>query len=146
MTQVINNVFGSVGQKEEVKPNPNDSLRSLIELGAIKDSFVVGGQKFNLKTPSLVERVRMASFVSGKENITLQEFVDFKINILAHVIDNVNGIPLENLHPEKEMDALKRKIDIIATFQGPLIDVLFNLYQDMLSRCDAQFGLDSIKK
>ena len=146
MTQVINNVFGSVGQREEVKANPNDKLKSLIELGSIKDSTVLGGQKFSLKTPPLVERVRLASFLNGKENPTQSELVDFQVNLLAHVIVSVDGIPLEDLHPEKEMDALQRRVEIVSTFQGPLLSVLINLYQDMLNRCDAQFGLNEIKK
>jgi hypothetical protein len=146
MTQVINNVFGSVGQKEEVKQSPNDRLKSLIELGSIKDSKVLGGQKFNLKTPSLVERTRMSSYLSGKAEVTQQEMVDFQVNILAHVIVSVDGIPLEDLHPEKEMDSLQRRVEIVSTFQGPLITSLIDLYKDMLNRCDAQFGSDEIKK
>lgn len=147
MTQITHNVFGSVGSvKEEVKENPLNDLRSLVELGAIVDEVSIGGMKFTLKTPPMLERVRLAEQLKSIENPTEKDLVDFQINVLGIVVQTANGKPLEGLHPDQTMEPLKRKVDIIATFQSPVINALIRKYQEIIARCDSQYDIDTIKK
>jgi len=145
MSQVTHNVFGSVGTAPvQEKVDPNVDLKSLIELGCIRDHKKIGEMTFFLKTLNLVDRVRLTSTLSPDS--TREELVDFQINLLANAIESVDGKSLESLHPDQEMDPFKRKIDIIAAFQSPVTNALMKLYEDMIKRCDAQYDIEQIKK
>jgi len=146
MSQVTHNVFGSVGtaSAQEKQADPNVDLKSLIELGCIRDSKKIGDMTFYLKTLNLVDRVRLTSTLTPDS--TREEFVDFQINLLASAIENIDGKTLESLHPDQTMDPFKRKVDIVAAFQSPVTNALMRLYDEMLKRCDAQYDLEQIKK
>jgi hypothetical protein len=146
MSQVIHNIFGSVGQaKEPAKVvDPLDDLKSLIELGCIEDDVTIGDKVFRLKTLNLVDRIRLSSMLSAES--TREQVIDFQINLLASAIVSINGKPLESLHPDLSMDPLKQRVDILSTLQSPVINILVKAYEEMLLRCDTQFDAGQIKK
>lgn len=146
MSQVTHSVFGSVGHAKEAEKvvSPMDDLKSLIELGCIEEDVTIGSKVFRLKTLPLVERIRLSSMLNEKP--TREQAVDFQINILANAVVSVNGKLLEDLHPDADMDPVRRKLDIISAFQNPVLNKLMKVYEEMLVRCDLQFDTEQIKK
>ncbi len=148
MSQVTHSVFGSVGHAKDKEAekvvSPMDDLKSLIELGCIEEDVAIGSKVFRLKTLPLVERIRLSSMLNEKP--TRDQVVDFQINLLANAVVSVNGKLLEDLHPDVDMDPIRRKLDIISAFQNPVLNKLMKVYEEMLVRCDLQFDTEQIKK
>ena len=147
MTQVTHSIFGSVGEpaKSEDKQKTTD-LKSLIELGTIIEDVQIGGHTFTLKTPPFIERVRLSSTLNTNKEVSEEDVVNFQINVLAHSLEKINGIPLEDWHPDKNMDPIIRRVEIISTFQAPVISSLTKKYKEIVSKCDMQFDVEQIKK
>jgi hypothetical protein len=144
MSQIVHSSMGTVGSSSEPLTKIKD-LKSLIELGCIREEINVGGVVFKFRTLSAVERVNLSSVLGN--DVTKERIFDFNLNLLANALESVDGEPLELRHPKKdEMDAIKAKVEILAAMQTPVIDKLWVFYNDLLTRCDTQFDAEQIKK
>lgn len=153
MTKLEHKTFGSVGvssfkKVEEVKEieTPENALRSLIELGCVKEEKVLFGKLFKMKSLSASERLSLTKILGNEPNH--ETVFSFNINILAYSIESVDNKPLESYHPDyvKNSNIIELRCQIIEAFQPALINSLLDLYNDITAKSDKQYSIDEIKK
>ena len=153
----IQSKIGSVGsvQQTEVASTPMvaDPLKSLIELGLIRDSITIGDKTFVLKSLNSEERVLISKHIKDisqrsleKEFLDPEDIIEMSSITLAYSIETVNGMPLENLHPNADLDPINRKRQIIAQLQSPVIGQLNKKYKEIMDVSDGQFSVEEVKK
>lgn len=145
MTEIKHKILGTVGTVdiEEPKKMATADLKSLIELGCIKDTVEIEGFAFTMKSLGATERLELSKKF-GTGDLSGEEQFDFNNHLLAMAIESVNGQPLEILHP-REQDPFKARIEIISALQSPVINKLLEFYAGVMNRCDSQFELEQIK-
>jgi hypothetical protein len=148
MPEIRSNVFGTVGKPSQraAEPAPAMSmpdLRSLIELGCIRDSVTVGETVFTMRSLSATERVQLMKFVSTEP--TDEVTFGFNVRLLSMAIETVNGVPFEEFHPDSEMDPLSRREQVLSQMQMPVLAQLLDLYNKITARCDSQFEREQLK-
>lgn len=149
MVEFSHKTLGTIGapmEKEDVSEKQsmdNMDLRSLIELGCIKEEVEILGFKFILRSLSATERIELSKEFDPEKGD--YELFQFNLKLLAMSIESVNGKPLEVLHPNPTGDVLTTKMDIIATLQTPVISKLIDVCGKIMSKCDKQFTMDQVK-
>jgi hypothetical protein len=118
-------------------------LKSLIDLGCIRDSINIGNTIFVMRTLNVSERISLSSFI-GEDQDTQKQF-DFNVKLLAIAIETVNGKLLEELHPDTEKDSILAKIDLLSAMQPPVLAKLLEFYTEITKRADTQFTLEQVK-
>jgi hypothetical protein len=146
MSQITSSI-GSLGVSKEKPAMAVGDLKSLIELGCIRDELIIDGKTFKFRTLSSSERVRLVS-VLGTETLTQEKLYEFNLNLLAHGLDSVNDKPLETYHPDfgPGKDTHHQKLEILSFMQTPVINKLLEFYNELIARCDSQFSVDTLKK
>jgi hypothetical protein len=154
MVELKHKVLGSVGTpKEKIEEQvlsteimPEADLKSLIELGCIRDEVQIGQLTFSMRSLNAAEKLELAgSMVTEEDDAKL---FAFNARMLAMSIETVNGKPFENLHPEKgssDEARLRCRVDLINSMQTPIIAKLLEFYQEINDRCEAQFTAEQVK-
>jgi hypothetical protein len=154
MIELKHKVLGSVGAPKEnehaltTEVMPEDDLRSLIELGCIRDKIKIGELTFVMKSLSASEQMSLAKSVVTETKDDPNKTFSFNVQLLAMSIETVNGKPLERFHPENFADAAGQiacKVDIITAMQTPVIFKLLEFYQEITDRCYKQFTAEQVK-
>lgn len=149
MTDLKHGVFGSANpqqRQEEPKEEPKMAdLRALIELGCIKDSIEVAGMTFVMRTLGEKEKLDVSQILLSKEVPDAKELFEFNVRVLASSIVSVNGVSLENMHPELEGDPLAKKMEILSNMQSPVLGKLLEFYETITKRCDDQYSAEEVK-
>ena len=88
-----------------------DDLRSLIEVGCIRDEETIDGIVFKLRSLTSSERIELSQFPTE----TTDEKWRLNYQMLAYSVEYVNGKPLEFYHPDKtngdkDLEELFKKI------------------------------------
>ncbi len=153
MAQMEHKTFGKSGSVQEPiarqENNPENELRSLIEVGCITDRISLGGKIFELKT--LGSNVRMSLAQTLNEKPTKEELYDFNLRTLSCAVQTVNGKRLEYFHPDynegtAQKDVELMRFEIVTYFQSPVIGELLRLYNEMTEKSDGQYEIDEVKK
>lgn len=151
MPEIKHNIFGSVGSKHQESNKPTQAnnqmdqvdLKSLIELGCIKDTLVIENMSFAFRTLNVNERMMASDFLG--ENPNARKMFDFNVLVLAMAIESVNGVPLENMYNQNDKDYLEIRKQIISNFQPAVLSQLLNFYSTLTNRADAQFTGEQVK-
>jgi len=151
MTDLKHNVFGNSNpsqaqKKEEPKEEPRVAdLRSLIELGCVKDSVEIAGTTFVMRSLGEKEKLDISQILLNKETPDAKELFEFNIRVLASSIISANGVSLETMHPEPEGDPITKKMEILASMQSPVLGKLIEFYDEITKRCDEQYAAEEVK-
>jgi len=146
MAEVKHGTFGVAGMAKTVeKPKMSEiDLKSLIELGCVKEEIKIGTMVFVMRTLNATEKFDLASVLGDNPDAT--KMFDLNLHILAQSIETVNGQKLEDLHPNKDTgEPIFLKKQIIAAMQTPVIQKLIEFYTQITERADAQFSVEQIK-
>lgn len=148
MAEMRHNSLGSIStaKKVEISEKPKmaeNDLRSLIDLGCVRDSITIGNMTFTMKTLNVSERLSLTSALG--ENPDNQKLFDFNTQILAMSIESVNGELFENFHPDKGENPLSLKKQLLLNMQPQVISKLLEFYTKITERGDAQFSTEQIK-
>lgn len=148
-TDLKHGVFGSSNPnqpKEESKEESRKTdLRSLIELGCVKDSIEIGGTTFVMRSLGEREKLEISQILLAKEKPDANTLFEFNIRVLANSIVSANGVPLENMHPEADKDPLSKKMEILSNMQTPVLGKLIEFYEKITERCDEQYTAEEVK-
>jgi hypothetical protein len=147
MSEVKHPIFGSSGATKEepkapVKLEQND-LKSLIELGCLREEFEVVNKVFVMRTLNASERTEMSA--RQVDNLSEQELLNIQFEILALAVETVDGQPLEQFHPDKTKDPYIRRKEILSQMQMPIIMELLNKFTEMTQKADGQFSVEQVK-
>lgn len=147
MVELKNDIFGKIGtpieQSSVQKQMNTDDLKSLIELGSIKDKIEISGREFSMRTLNALERISLANFLGNEPSA--EKLFEFNIKLLATAIENVDNQPLENFHTESNLNPIERKQDLLRVMQTPVLGRLLEFYNQLTKRCDSQFDIEEIK-
>ena len=149
MAEIKHPTFGVGNTKQEVPEQTEparlaeDDLKSLIELGCLREEFLVGEKKFVIKTLNASERLQ----VSKKEIGDLSELdlLGIQCEILSLAIESIDGRALEDFHPNKTMDPFERRKEILAHMQSPVIMELLAKFTELTNKADGQFSVEAVK-
>lgn len=150
MVELKHETFGAVGTpsipedppKQESKM-PATDLRSLIELGCIRDSVTIGDKTFGLRSLNVSERQELANFLGAKPDE--KGYLAFNLKVLAMTVETVDNLPFEMYHTDHEKGPMQRRIELLSCLQAPVISRLLVCYNDISERCDKQFNLEEAK-
>lgn len=146
MVEIKHNVLGVVGapeEKEERQDMTATDLKSLIELGCIRESVEIDGRVFVMKTLGSLDRVKLAG--EYNQDATDAEKFIYNIQMLAYSLESIDGKPTESYHSSPKKDILGTKMEIIGALQMPVIVRLLAQLTKMMERCDAQYDIGEIK-
>lgn len=147
MNELRHKSFGSVGTatqpKQEVEQMSQSDLRSLIELGCIKDSITINNMVFVMRTISAIERIQLKKMLGDNPDDDI--IFDFNLKLLSMAIESIDGKSLESFHPDMTLDPMDRREQVLAQMQMPVLSQLMGLYNKITDRCDNQFTSDQIK-
>lgn len=156
MVEMKHGVFGSIGKTESkpeqpeqpAKPTAKTDLRSLVELGCIRDNVSIGDMTFTLRSLNSSERMAAMNMV-GEEDLKPQQLFDFNVLILSMAVETVNGVPLEQVFlnggGDPNVDPVEAKKAIVANMQHSVIARLIQSYNSITERADAQFTAEQVK-
>jgi len=150
MTKLEHKTFGSIGtssvKKVEEIETPENALRSLIELGSVKEERVIFGKSFKMRTLNASERLSLTKILGNDPNH--ETLFNFNVNVLAHSIEAVDNKTLESYHPDynKNNNIIELRCQIIEAFQPALVNSLLDFYNDITTKSDKQYTIDEIKK
>jgi len=131
--------------QEEKKPMPLPDLKSLIELGRIRDSIMIGGLKFEMETLSDDAQREIFKRMSDDDGAAgADSFVRLRRLTVALAMVGLNGQAFEDLMPGSE-NAIDRKIAIIARMQDSIVEKLFDFYNGLLERSDNEVTAPQVK-
>lgn len=139
--------MGTITQKPEVQLEQKEcDLKSLIELGCVKDSIKLGEFTFQLRSLNATERFNLAQFM-GKDAVDENKMFQLNIRVLALAIDTIDGKSLETFHPNfgKDANTLQLREEIVSSLQTATITKLLEFYNDISQRSDVQFETVQIK-
>ena len=120
-----------------------DDLKSLIELGCLREEFEVGEKKFVIKTLNASERLQVSKKEAG--DLSEIDLLGVQCEILSLAIESINGRPLEDYHPNENMDPLERRKEILAHMQSPVIMELLAKFIEITNKADGQFSVEAVK-
>jgi hypothetical protein len=153
MAELYHGTFGATGGKkteqtapEAQKPKMTDiDLRSLIELGCIRDNIVIGDITFTMRSLNISERLETLTFLG--ESPDAQRLFEFNMRVLAMSVEAANGKQFETFHPRfeegGEPTALKR--ELVVAMQPPVLNKLMDFYAEITGRSEAQFSAGQVK-
>lgn len=153
MAELYHGTFGASGGKkaeqsapETQKPKMTDiDLRSLIELGCVRDNIAVGDIVFTMRSLNISERLETLTFLG--ESPDAQRLFEFNMRVLAMSVEAANGRQLETFHPrfEEGGDLMALKRELIVAMQPPVLNKLMDFYASITERSEAQFSAGQVK-
>lgn len=148
MVEIHHKDFGSSKRVEKLPEAPKmatTDLRSLIELGCIKDNLKVGDITFSFKTLSATDKLSASKLFS--EDLSAEALFAFNMTVLAMSIEAVDGKLLEEYHPNFAVgaDVVELKRDLLSAMQPAVLGQLIDFYSKITQRGDAQFTEQQIK-
>jgi len=149
MAELYHNTFGaSGGKKAEVPEKPKMAdvdLRSLIELGCIRDDIAIGNIVFTMRTLNISERLETLNFLGIEPDS--QKMFEFNMRVLAMAVESANGKRLETLHPDftDSGDFITMKKSLITAMQPAVLNKLMEFYTKISERGESQFSTEQIK-
>lgn len=158
MPEFSHPTFGSVGRFEQpevpTKQLPvveevlilMDDLQSLIECGKITDEIIIDGRKFQMST--LADEDQEAIFKKFSSAMAdAGSFVELRRTVVAMSINTMNGRPLESLYPPDApgVDIFGAKLALVRKMQGPVLDKLYEFYEELLKRSKQKVEPEQIK-
>jgi hypothetical protein len=152
MAELYHGTFGASGGKREQpapeiqKPKMSDiDLKSLIELGCIRDDIAIGDIVFTMRSLNISERLEMLSFLGTDP--AAQKMFEFNMQVLAMSVEAANGKRLETLHPrfEESSDPVALKRELITAMQPVVLNRLMDFYGKITERSENQFSAEQIK-
>lgn len=143
MAEIKHGTFGSYGKTEDEKKKVD--LRSLIELGCVKEIVSINGIKFELRSLSATEKMEASKFLGTDADP--EKLFNFNILLLSMAVDKVNDVPLEELYEgEPTNNILAARQYIIRQLQSSVLSKLLESYANLVERADSQFTADQVKK
>lgn len=142
MVEIKHGSFGSsTPQKKEEKVA---DLRSLVELGCVRDSVKIGEMSFELRSLSALEKVEAAKSLGEAPDPT--QIFELNVLLLSMSIETVNGVPLEHLYEGAETDnVLVARQNVLRNLQSSVLGALMRCHNDINERADAQFNPEQVK-
>jgi len=121
-------------------------LSLLVTAGRIEEDIIVGGFKFRLSSLTSGEQDDVVSAVSLASGDDLVKLGQLRLQILAHAIRLVNGVPLENLYqgPDKHSEGFsikvaEKRLAVLKSWQLAFTMKLFDEYSKILERSEKVF-------
>ena len=138
----------SVGEQVEHRNNDLlalDDLKNLIFLGCLSETVKVGGFSFEVSTLTTAEQRDVMKRIMTDGNAT-ERMLDVKPLTMAFAAKKVNGVPLETLSslPESEPD-IDRRLDVMMQLQSVVIERLYQVYDDLVTRSGKEIGIEDLK-
>lgn len=118
---------------EPKAPMPLPDLKSLIELGRVRDNVLIGGMRFEMETLNDEAQREIFRRVSNDPSEGADSFVRLRRLTVAVALTRVNDQPFEDLMPG-ESNSLDRKVEIISRMQDSVVDRLFEFYNELMER------------
>ena len=122
-----------------------DDLKSLIYLGCLTESVTVGNYKFDVSTLTTAEQRDVMKRIMADGNAT-ERMLDIKPLTMAYATKTVNGVPLESLSslPE-DTPPTERRLDVMMQLQSVVIERLYQVYDNLVTRSSKEIGIEDLK-
>lgn len=144
MVEIKHKTFGAGGHQPEEKKMDVADLRSLIELGCVRDSVTIGNMTFELRSLSAVENMEAAKFLG--ENPDAEKVFELNVLLLSMAIESVNGTPLESLYEgEQTPNVLVARQSVIRQLHGSVLGALMKCHHDISTKANSQFSGEQVK-
>lgn len=151
MAELYHGTFGASAGRKPEPPAPapqkmaDADLRSLIELGCVRDDIKIGEAVFTLRTLNISERLSAMNFLG--ENPDQQKMFEFNLLVLSLSLEAMNGVPVETLHPRhgEDLEPAMLKRDLISRMQPVVLNKLVDFYAQITERGEAQFSAEQLK-
>lgn len=133
--------IGSIGEPKKMS---DVDLRSLIALGCVKEDVKIENMTFTLRSLNTQERRELVDFIG--DSTESKKVFQFNLLLLAMAVESVNGKLLESLYVGDQTNPMDQKMEILANMQGSVIGKLLEEYNKVVSRADAMFTTEQVKK
>lgn len=122
-----------------------DDLRSLIFLGSLTQTVKIGGFSFEVSTLTTSQQRDVMKDIMSHGDAT-ERMLDIKPLTMAYSVKSINGVPLEDLcdDPAKKTITEKR-LDVMMQMQTVVVERLYQVYDDLVTRSGKEIGLEDLK-
>jgi|7_EtaG_2_1085326.scaffolds.fasta_scaffold00760_8 hypothetical protein len=121
-----------------------DDLKSLIFLGKLNKVIDISGYKFVVTTLSTKQQKDIMKTVMKFDQ--LDRLLDIKPVTVSYVIESVNGVPLEDLCTDDEIeDVTERRLDVVLSMQSVVIEKVYQVYEQLVVASNEEVGLEDLK-
>lgn len=133
-------------EEEEKKPMPLPNLRSLVELGKIRDHITIGGLRFEMETlDDDAQREIFKRMVDDDDtSVGADSFVRLRRLTVALALTKLNDQAFEDVMSGKE-DAIDKKVAIVSKMQDSVVEKLFDFYNNLLEQGQEKIAPDQVK-
>jgi hypothetical protein len=122
-----------------------DNLKDLIFLGKIRQTVDIAGFKFVVSTLNTQQQREIMRNVMKFDQ--MDRLLDIKPVTVSYVIETINGVPLEDLCEDEEIeDSLEKRISVIMNLQSVVIEKIYRVYEQLVEASNKQVGLEDLKK
>lgn len=125
------------------QPQPQmANLRSLIELGKVRDTITIGGMEFAMET--LNDDEQQMVFKRAGEQTGADSFMELRRLVVAMSVTSVNGRPMESLVPG-EREPLDKRMAVVRSMQGHVVEKLYEFHDVLLERAQQEISPEQVK-
>jgi len=121
-----------------------DDLKNLIFLGKINEVVDIVGYKFVITTLSTKQQKEIMQTVMQFDQI--DRLLDIKPVTVSYVIESVNGVPLEDLCANEELEGVaERRLDVVLNMQSVVVERVYQIYEKLVAASSEEIGLEDLK-
>jgi len=125
------------------KPQPQMAdLRSLIELGKVRDTVTIGGMTFAMET--LTDDEQQAVFKRAGDQTGADSFMELRRIVVAMSVTAVNNQPLESL-VAGDQSPLDKRMAVVSNMQGHVVEKLYEFHDVLLGRAQQEIDPEQVK-
>ena len=133
-------------QKEsDAKMLDLDDLKSLVFLGRLSEVVDIAGYKFVVTTLTTKQQRDIMQTVMKADQV--ERIIEIKPVTVSHVIETINGVPLEELCPDDSIEDLAdRRLEVVLNLQTNVIEKVYQVYEKLVKTSNEELGLDDLKE
>lgn len=137
---------GEINQEglTETEPEENSLLSQLIFLGRAEKNVEVGGMTFKIVSLSQQETRSLMKEITAHDKDEIDNFL-VRAYTLAHSIESVNGVPLEDIGNGYYDSVVEAKLDVLNRMQNSVLEKL-NEEVNLLAKVDEELDGEQVKK
>jgi hypothetical protein len=132
-------------EQDEKRPMEIATLRTLIELGRVRETIVLGGLEFEMETLGDDAQEGMFRSLAQMDSVGADAFINLRRVVVATAVVSVNGQPFESLDPAAHGSGVEKKISIAKRMQSQVIDRLYDFYNSLLEKSQQKIDPEQVK-
>jgi len=121
------------------------NLKELIFLGKLREIVDISGYKFVMSTLTTSQQKDIMKSIMKFDQV--DRFLDIKPVTVSYSLETVNGVPLEELCEDEELEEVReQRLSVISDMQSSVVERLYQVYEGLVKSSNEEIGLEDLKE